>query len=94
MNKRRKINIVGFGFAFFTLTSVIFIIGSIVLNAYESKLNTDIQILERQNRVLHAEIDGLEIELSAKTDYRYLSEVAERYGYTHNSNQIAYVVRQ
>lgn len=92
MNRKRRINLGRLGVTFFILTLVFVIFGSVFMNAYESKLSADIQRVEKENKQINASIDGLEIEISNKTDFQYLSQVATKNGYVHNGDQTAYVV--
>lgn len=87
MNTKRK----GTGFSrfakkFLILIAIVFVVGSIFLNSYESNLNIEYQNTEKEISTIESEIDGLNMRKQELASFSRISQIATANGYTYRQS--------
>lgn len=68
------------------LMTVVFVIGIIGLNSYESSLNIDSQKIEKEISSLESDVDGLNMKKQELESFSRISTIASKKGYTYRQS--------
>lgn len=71
---------------------IVFVLGIVTLNSYESSLNIRCQKTEKEIATIESEIDGLDLQKQELASFSRVSSIAEKKGYTYKQNTVTAVV--
>lgn len=68
------------------LTVIVFCLGFVGLNSYESTVNINSQNIEKEIATLESDIDGLNMKKQELASFTRVSSIASKKGYTYQQN--------
>ena len=71
---------------------IVFVLGIVTLNSYESSLNIRCQKNEKEIATIESEIDGLDLQKQELASFSRVSSIAEKKGYTYKQNTVTAAV--
>ena len=71
---------------------IVFVLGIVTLNSYESSLNIRCQKTEKEIATIESEIDGLDLQKQELASFSRVSSNAEKKGYTYKQNTVTAAV--
>lgn len=92
MTKRRKSRFLKLSEGLLILSIMIFLVGSIYLNSYESKLNANIKEVQDEIASVQSDIDALEMSKQELASFSRMKDVATKKGYEYQPSSAAAAV--
>ncbi len=84
--------ILRFAKKFLLCTFVIFVVGSVFLNSYETTLNAKTKDVQEQIATVQSDIDGLQMKKQDLVSFTRLKSVAAKKGYDYEETSVAATV--
>ncbi|MEG0365233.1 MAG: hypothetical protein RR585_00250 [Coprobacillus sp.] len=84
--KRKETKFMKFSRRLLILSFIVFVVGVVTLNSYESTLNINCDKLEKEISTIESDIDGLDMKKLELTAFSRLSTVLTKNGYTYKQN--------
>lgn len=85
-NKRKETRFTRFSRRLLILSFMVFVVGFIALNSYESTLNINCQDLEKEIATIQSDIDGLNMKKQELASFSRLESIATKKGYDYHPN--------
>ncbi len=79
-NKRKETRFARFSRRLLIVSFMLFVIGSVALNSYESSLNIQCQDLEKEIATIQSDIDGLEMKKQELVAFSRIESIAKKKG--------------
>lgn len=92
MMKRRKSRFLKMTEVLLAFSFVLFLVGSIYLNSYESKLNANIKKTQDEISEVQSDIDALEMSKQELASFSRMKDVATTKGYDYQPSSAAAAV--
>ena len=92
MKKTRKPRFLRTAEKVLIMSFVVFVVGIVALNSYESSLNIRYQKTEKEIATIESEIDGLDMQKQELASFARVSSIAEKKGYTYKQNTVTAAV--
>lgn len=92
MAKRRKSRFLKLSEGLLILSIMLFLVGSIYLNSYESKLNANIKKVQDEIASVQSDIDALEMSKQELASFSRMKDVATKEGYEYQPSSAAAAV--
>lgn len=92
MTKRRKSRFLKLSEGLLILSIMIFLVGSIYLNSYESRLNANIKHVQDEIASVQSDIDALEMSKQELASFSRMKDVATKKGYEYQPSSAAAAV--
>lgn len=90
--KRRKSRFLKFTEMLLAFSFVLFLVGSIYLNSYESQLNAKIKKTQDEISNVQSDIDALEMSKQELASFPRMKDVATKKGYDYQPSSVAAAV--
>ena len=85
-NKKREPRFLRFSKRLLVMSFIVFVVGIVALNSYESTINVACNILEKDIKTIESDIDGLDMKKLELASFSRLESVAQAKGYTYKQN--------
>ena len=92
MMKRRKSRFLKMTEVLLAFSFVLFLVGSIYLNSYESQLNANIKETQDKISEVQSDIDALEMSKQELASFSRMKDVATKKGYDYQTSSAAAAV--
>lgn len=92
MAKRRKSRFLKLSEGLLVLSIMVFLVGSIFLNSYESNLNKKIKDVQDEIADVQSDIDALEMSKQELASFSRMKDVATKKGYDYQPSSAAAAV--
>lgn len=90
--KRRETGFTRFSRKLLAVLAMIFVLGSVALNSFESKLNIDCQKLEKEIATIESDIDGLDMKKVELVSFTRVESIAKAKGYDYKQSTMTAAV--
>lgn len=85
-NKRRESGFLKFSKRLLIMSFIVFVVGIVALNSYESTLNVNCKKLETDIATIESDIDGLDMKKLELASFSRVESVAKEKGYTYKQS--------
>lgn len=90
--KKKETRFVRFSRRLLIVSFMLFVLGFVALNSYESTLNINCQDLEKEIATIQSDIDGLEMKQQELASFSRIESIATKKGYEYKQSTVTAAV--